>query len=137
VSANLFHLPDEIEALLKLIAENRRRLETDMNVGLAAKGGPNPVHIGALKELATAMSTLGKEARQWAGHQKSNLDKMSPAQKARVVVQFILNELPLGARRDLYLVLAKNEAERPDGLNLTVVDRFNNKTSTTPSQADE
>jgi hypothetical protein len=136
VSANLFHLPDEIEALLKLIAENRARLERDMNVGLAAKGGPNPVHISALKDLSTAMSTLGKEARQWAGHTKSSLDKMSPAQKARVVVQFIQNELPRGARRELYEVLVKHEGERPDGLTLTVVDKFT-KPSTTPVQSDE
>ena len=133
MSANLFHLPDEIEALLKLIAENRVRLERDMNVGLAAKGGPNPVHISALKELATAMSTLGREARQWAGHIKSSMDKMSPAQKARVVVQFVQNELPLGARRDLYAVLAKLESERPDGLTLTILDKF----STKPAPVDE
>lgn len=106
-----------------------------MNAGMAKSGGPNPLHIACSKELAAATSVLGREARQWAGHIRSSMDKMSPAQKARVVVQFIQNELPLGARRDLYLVLAKLESERPDGLTLDVHDKF----STNPKQvtADE
>lgn len=112
--------PEELQKLADLIAEQRRRLEADMNAGLAAKGGPNKDHIYAVKELAKAMSDLGKEMRQWSGHIKTNLDAMSPARKAQVVIQFIQSELPVGARRDLYEALARMEIARPDSVALQV-----------------
>lgn len=118
----LFQLPDELQATFELLVLTRRRLQEDMTgvradgskdpSNMAAKGGFNPAHLAGLEKLAVAQTKLGTEMRQWSGHQKSSLDKMPPAQKARVVVQFIQTELPMGARRELYEVLVKEEAKR-------------------------
>lgn len=117
---DFLELPDELSKMLAILAEQRRRLESDMNAGMAKSGGPNKDHIHAAKELSKAMSDLGHEMRMWAGHIKTNMDKMTPARKAQVVIQFIQGELPVGAREDLYRVLAKMEADRPDRVPLVV-----------------
>ena len=77
----------------------------------------------ALKDLATATKSLASEMRAWAGHVKSSMDKMTDAQKARIFMQFIQG-LPLSPRRDMYIVLARAENERPDGLGLYMEDKF-------------
>ena len=116
----LFDFPDELSATFALLKLTRERLEGDMTGGLAHKGGFNKDHMAALEKLSVAQAKLGAEMRQWAGHQKSSMDKMPPAQKARVVLQFIQTELPLGPRRDLYEVLCREEAKRVDGLPLSI-----------------
>lgn len=116
----LFDFPDELTATFKLLSLTRERLEGDMTSGLAHKGGFNKDHLAGLEKLAVAQAKLGAEMRQWAGHQKSSMDKMPPAQKARVVLQFIQTELPLGPRRDLYEVLCREEAKRVDSLPLSI-----------------
>ena len=116
----LFSFPDELAATFALLKTIRERLEQDMSAGLAPKGGFNPAHLAGLEKLTVAQTKLGAEIRQWAGHQKSSMDKMPPAQKARVVLQFIQTELPLGPRRDLYEVLCREEAKRVDGLPLSI-----------------
>lgn len=126
---DFLELPDELSKMLAILAEQRRRLEADMNAGMAKNAGPNKDHIYAAKELAKAMSDLGHEMRMWAGHIKTNMDKMTPARKAQVVIQFVQGELPVGQRRDLYEVLAKMEADRPDGIKLSI-------NSVTPAQVE-
>lgn len=76
-----------------------------------------------LVNLATASARIAGELRQWAGKIDTEMDKMSPAQKAQVMIQFV-QSLPLSARRDVYHVMAGLETERPDGLRLTLKDRF-------------
>lgn len=120
----LFSFPEELSATFKLLSLTRQRLEGDMHAGLAGKGGFNKDHMAGLEKLSVAMAKLGTEIRQWSGHQKSAMDKMTPALKAKVCVQFIQDELPLGPRRDLYKILAGLEAKRTDGLKLTVIDPF-------------
>ncbi len=116
----LFSFPDELKATFELLSTCRKRLEQDMHAGLAPKGGFNKDHLAGLEKLAVAQTKLGAEMRQWSGHQKSSLDKMPPAQKARVVLQFIQTEMPMGARRELYEVLARAEADRPDSVPFTL-----------------
>ncbi len=131
---NPLAFPDELQALADMVTSERLRLEGDMHSPsctrtppgrccVAASGGSNPRTLAALKELTIAYTTLGKELRQWSGHIKTNLDTMSPARKAQVMVQFVLDQ-PLSARRDIYQVLARREADRPDGLGIALVDRF-------------
>lgn len=90
---------------------------------IAAKGGVEPSLTKAYADVVSAAKSLGGEIRQWDGHTASNLDKMSPARKANVCIQF-LQSLPLSGRRDVYAVLGKMEQDRPDGLGLTTTDRF-------------
>jgi hypothetical protein len=129
----LFDFPHEMQQTFKLLSVTRERLEADMYAGMAASGGYNDKHMVALEKLATAMSKLGTELRQWSGHQKSSLDKMPPARKAQVCIQFIQNELPIGPRADLYRVLAGLEAKRGDGVELLV----NSKFGSAPATGDE
>lgn len=122
-----FEFPAELQATADLCARLRARLETDMDRGL--KGGddnskaPLKEHAAMLRELATATVTLGKEVRAWSGHTRTQLDTMSPAKKAQVVLRFV-QDLPLSGRRDFYEVLSRLEADRPDGLTLQLTDRF-------------
>lgn len=116
----IFDFPEELNSTFRLLATIRQRLEGDMNAGLAPKGGFNKDHLAGLEKLAVAQTKLGAEIRQWSGHTKSSLDKMPPAQKARVVLQFIQTELPMSARRELYEVLAKAESGRHDGIHLSI-----------------
>ncbi len=83
----------------------------------------SPKHAEALKSLTTGAKQLSSELRAWGGKTKSELDKMTPAMKTRVMIQFIQG-LPISNRRDTYRVLAGLEKERPDGLTLAVKDRF-------------
>lgn len=119
----IFSFPQELQATFDLLVLTRKRLEADMHAGLADKGGYNEKHMAALEKLSVAQAKLGTEMRQWSGHAKSSMDKMPPAQKARVVLQFIQTELPRGPRQDLYEVLAQEESKRPDGIQISIGTR--------------
>lgn len=117
--------PALLQKVAALVEEQIRRVEDDMGKGLqsSAVKAPDPLHTKMLVELVGAAKSLGGEIRLWDGHQATNLDKMSPARKANVCIQFLLS-LPLSGRRDVYSVLAKSEQDRPDGLGLAITDRF-------------
>lgn len=123
---NPFEFPAELQALADLLARQRERLEQDMAAGLKspdAQKAPMKEHALMLRDLASAATSLGRELRQWDGHSRTQLDSMTPARKATVVMRFIQDQ-PLSARRDIYSVLARNEADRPDGLGISITDRF-------------
>lgn len=130
---NGLEFPDFLKRLADTADVMLRRLEASLHSDsckrtgdstkccIAAKGGLLPTK--ALAEVVTAAKSLGGEIRQWDGHIRTNIDKLTPTQLARVMIQFTQG-LPLSGRRDLYAVLSKLESERPDGLGLTYTDRF-------------
>src|SRR5688500_13474148 len=123
---NPFEFPAELQAAADLCARLRARLEADMDAGLKGPDhakAPLKEHAVMLRELSSAMTTLGKEIRQWDGHVRTNLDSLTPARKAQVFIRFA-QDLPLSGRRELYQVLAGLEKDRPDGLGVVVTDRF-------------
>jgi hypothetical protein len=88
-----------------------------------SKGEMDPKLPKMMAEVVNAAKALGGELRQWDGHIRTNMDSLSPSRKAAVLIQFI-QSLSLSGRRDVYAVLAKHEQDRPDGLGLTITDRF-------------
>ena len=123
---NPFEFPAELQALADLLARQRARLEADMEAGLKspdAQKAPMKEHALMLRDLASAATSLGRELRQWDGHTRTQLDTMTPARKAQVIMRFIQDQ-PLSARRDIYAVLSRLESDRPDGLGLSFTDKF-------------
>lgn len=132
---NPFEFPAMLQGLAADVETLRLRLRAQMHSDsckggddssrccIAAKGGVDPKLPRMLAEVVGAAKALGGEIRMWDGHTRTNLDQMTPARKATIIMRFIQDQ-PLSGRRDIYAVLARNEADRPDGLQLTVVDKF-------------
>lgn len=118
----IFQVPEHMQNVLRVLDENRKRLEADMKVGPLA-GKFNEDHAAAAAELARASATLGREMRNWMGATKTSLDKLTPGRKTQVFVEWAQG-LPLSLRRDLYVILAGLEKARSDGLKLAVSDTF-------------
>lgn len=118
----IFQVPEHMQNVLRVLDENRKRLEADMKVGPLA-GKFNEDHATAAAEMARASATLGREMRNWMGATKTSLDKLTPGRKTQVFVEWAQG-LPLSLRRDLYVILAGIERDRADGLRLTVADKF-------------
>lgn len=118
----IFQVPEHMQKMLAVLDENRQRLERAMSLGPLA-GSFSEEHSAAAAELSRASATLGREMRNWLGATKTSLDKLTPGRKMQVFVEWAQG-LPISIRRDLYTVLAGLEGERPDGLKVSVSDRF-------------
>ena len=124
----IFTVPEKLKDMLDLLEEQQVELAAAVRAGREQNKGEKNKFIDpklsmALKDLATGYSTLAREYRNWLGHMKTSLDRLSVGRKIQVMVQFV-QDLPLGNRRDVYQVLAKLEAERADRIDLVVSDRF-------------
>jgi len=135
---NPLQFPDFLQRLADMADTLQRRLQNQMHSDgcladarkrdsstccIAAKGGVDPKLTKAFKEVVEGASKLGVEIRQWSGHTQSNLDKMTTARKAEIMLRFC-QDLPLSDRKALYTELRTAELARPDGLGIDITDKF-------------
>lgn len=124
----VFQVPEKLRSMLALLERQQDTLTSMLaRDEKIREDGKTWAYDGKLNksiaELAGAYSTLAREYRNWLGHIKTNLDSLTLGRKLQVMVQFA-QDLPIGNRRDLYKVLANLEAQRPDGFDITVTDKF-------------
>lgn len=147
---NPLAFPDELQKLADLITEERTRVERQMHTPgcdretrgkvegkcCIAAVESNAATRRALVELTQAYTTLGKEIRMWGDYKATQLDKMSPAKKADVLIRFF-QSLPLSARLDIYATLAAEESRRPGGIKLAYDNSFGGSPPAKTASGDE
>lgn len=124
----VFTVPEKLKDMLDLLEEQQVELAKAVRAAREQNDGEKHKFVDpklslALKDLASGYATLAREYRNWMGHMKTSLDRLSVGRKMQVMVNFV-QDLPLGNRRDIYQVLARLESERSDRITLTVTDDF-------------
>jgi hypothetical protein len=117
----LTEFPDQLAKMLALIEQNRQRLETDMNSGLAASEGAgfNSSHSRDAVALAKAAADLGREVRAWLGDLDKKVRNLGQEKHVSLAVSF-LQSLPASVRYSAYDKLMSAELKRTDGIKLSV-----------------
>lgn len=123
-SKKLQEFPEHLQQMLNLIEQNRQRLETEMNSGLADSDGAgfNTKHATAAVSLAKAYQQLGQETRQWLDTLRKKAKNLGQDGKVTLAIQYILG-LPVSTRHSAYKRLEASEKARPDGIDLRIPDR--------------
>lgn len=95
-------VPDHLSVVLKTLQELQRRLDTEMNSGLAgsAGAGVNPAHVRMGVQLSTASAQLGREVRAWTKRVKE-LAKSAPLEERLEAVRRFIQELSPADRERL------------------------------------
>lgn len=112
--AGLSDIPIQINETLKLVKENRDRL----NELMGEAGDYSQKHADAAYKLSQSISSLSREGRSWASKVQKDLKSMSLKQKIEVMVAFA-SGLSKADRRKLYGRLDDAECDRPAGQRVT------------------
>ena len=87
----LSQAPVHLEGVLSTLRELQRRLDVEMNSGLAASAGAgiNPNHVRMGVQLATASAQLGREVRAWSKRVREMAQTAPLEQKMEAVRRFM------------------------------------------------
>lgn len=87
----LSQAPAHLEGVLSTLRELQRRLDVEMNSGLAASAGAgiNPNHVRMGVQLATASAQLGREVRAWSKRVRELSASAPLEQKVEAVIRFL------------------------------------------------
>lgn len=94
-------VPVQLEEVLKTLQELQKRLQTEMNSGLAgsAGAGVNPGHVRMGMQLAKATADLGREVRAWTKRVKE-LAGTATLEERLLGVRAFLDSLPESTRAE-------------------------------------
>ncbi len=113
--ADLLEVPEEINAALELVRENRLRLEAVMS----AKVGFDAKHAAATVALAGGIKQLSTEGRLWAEVIRRLGESASPEQRTAASVAHLL-ALPQGLRAAAYRSIVEAERTNRQPLQLSL-----------------
>lgn len=119
----LTEVPAQLQRTLETLQQLQKRLDVEMNSGLAASAGAgvNPNHVTMATKLADASTKLGREVRAWS-KKVVEAGRQAPLEERKeAVLRFILS-LPHGERLEMYSNLQSGEKELPDTVRLHVRD---------------
>ena len=102
MAAPVTEVPEHLESVLNSLKELQRRLDAEMNSGLAASKGAgiNPAHVRMGMQLTNASTQISRECRAWAKQLKALASTASLDERCAAVVKF-LQELPEEMRAGL------------------------------------
>lgn len=115
--ADILDMPQEINAALEVLRENRIRLETLM----VEQPKYSAKHSTAAANLASSVKALSAEARLWAEQLTARAARATADQRTAACIRH-LTKLPQGPRLQAYRALCEAEGRAMQPVKLTVTE---------------